>query len=559
MDISAPRNSGNLLVVAALALAITGAALSAVTWRNLQEQRALIDQHVLFAARTLQRGMESNLVRVMPMLGRLAPDVARQRLEELFRETAASGDVLFLGVYGQQGELLLSSAPAQERATLSAPLDGSALADLALTGEWFGTLPLGGLTMLGYAARMRPGLAQMCPGMPHGVAPGQLPPVYFLVGLSLDEHYAHYVNFRNAALAQTGFVLAVTALLWFLLMAYVRRREQGAKLVRLESFHSKLLDSLPEALLTLDASGAVTSANPAAKELLGVDVVGKPFSSLPLAGHGGQPENAAPREACGSTWREIELDARTLEVLSVPLEQETMVLARDRTRMRSLERDLEQARHLAAVGRLAAGVAHEIRNPLSSLRGFAQFFASKLKGKKPEQSYAETMVHEADRLGRVVTDLLYLARPRAMHVQPVDLAALGEELAKLLHFDFENAKATLRLDMAAPEVAADADGLKQALLNLMLNSLAALPPQGGEVSLTSSAREGRVSICVSDTGRGMSQAERQRALEPFFTTRKEGSGLGLAIVHKIIRDHGGELDIVSSPGSGTTVTLAFRA
>ena len=551
MDVSAPRTPKSLLVLAALALVLLGAALSAVTWRNLVEQRQLIDQHVLFAARTILRGVEANLMGVMPMLGRMQPEEAKERLEGVFRETAESGDLVYLGVYDSEGRLLLSSAPKEAQAMLSAPLDQMALSDLALTGEWFGTLPLGGTTILGYAARMRPGMARFCPGMPGG-PPGKLPPVYFLVGMSLNEHYAQYKNFRNTALMQTGFVLGTAALLWVLLLAYLRRREQGRKLVRLESFHSKLLDSLPEGLLTVDATGVVSAVNPAAKNILGPDLVGRSFTELPL----GQSLEDHPGSC---SWQQIDQGGRYLEMLAAPLDSETMVLVRDRTQLRSLERDLEESRQLAAVGRLAAGVAHEIRNPLSALRGFAQFFASKLKGKDPEESYAQTMVQEADRLGRVVTDLLYLARPRPVEPQEVSLPELAEELTRLLRFDLERGKAAFSLNLAAGHVLADADGLKQALINMILNSLAALPEGGGTITLCSSAREGEVLVSVADDGRGMSEEERGRALEPFFTTRKEGSGLGLSIVHKIMRDHRGALEIESSPGKGTVVTMHFKA
>ncbi len=554
MDVSAPRAPRNLPVLAALALVILGAAMSVLTWTNLSEQRQLIDQHVLFAARAILRGVEANLVRVMPMMGRMGPEAARDRLQDVFHEMASSGEVLFLGIYDQDGRLLVSSVPREQQGTYDAPLDDNALADLALTGEWFGTLPLGGMTMLGYAARTRQGMEQICPGWGGGRGGQEASrAAYFLVGLSLDEHYAQFVNFRRAALMQTGFVLGAAALVWLLLVAYMRRREQGQRLVRLESFHSKLLDSMPEAILTVDAAGRVAGVNPAAKAILGPDLVGAAFDALPL----GQ----ALREGAQDTgWRQLHLEGRHLEALRAPLDGETLVLVRDRTQLRSLEEDLERSRHLATVGRLAAGVAHEVRNPLSALRGFAQFFASRFKGRDPEQSYADTMVMEADRLGRVVTDLLYLARPREMAPASVDLDGLAGELARLMRFDLERAKATLETDFAAaPLVCADQDALKQALINLLLNALAALGGQGGTITLRSAPRSApdAVAVEVADTGHGMSEEERQRALEPFFTIRKDGSGLGLAIVHTIVRDHGGGLEIDSAPGRGAVVRLIF--
>ncbi len=614
MDIFASRPQRSLLTLAALALVLLGLSLTAVTWQNLSRQRQLIDQHMLFAARTIVHGVESNLVRAMPMLGRLPPEALKSRIEEFFREMVTSGEVVYLGVYDGEGRLVLSSSASGAPVGLEHPgdedviLDPSALSDLHLTGEWYGTLPMGGRAILGYAARTRPGMDQYCPGpgqgrgqgqgqgrgrgrdsgrgpgrglgpgagaeigqspglslepgatpgSPRDLTPepgdGQAPGLYLLVGLSLDEHYAQFQGFKRNAILQTGFVLAAAAFIWMLLFAYLRRREQGSKLLRLESFHSRLLDAMPEGMLTVDADGTVSAANPAAKDILGQEVAGRNLSELPI--HQALRECLLPGTG-DCSWRQVELGGKSLELLAVPMEGETLILARDRTHLRTLERDLEQSRHLAAIGHLAAKVAHEIRNPLSSLRGFAQLFASKLKGKEPEESYARTMVQEADRLGRVVTDLLYLARPRNLESAPVDLAALAVDLERLLGFDLTRHKATLVVRFAVPEALADADGLKQGLINLILNALDALPETGGILTLSSEQEERGVAVTLADTGRGMEPEERERALEPYFTTKKGGSGLGLAIVHKIVRDHGGSLDIVSEPGRGTAVILHF--
>jgi len=125
------------------------------------------------------------------------------------------------------------------------------------------------------------------------------------------------------------------------------------------------------------------------------------------------------------------------------------VLVRDRTAVADLERDLAEARKLAAVGRLAAGMAHEIRNPLSALRGFAQYFQGRLAGRQPEEEYARTMVREADRLDRVIGDMLFLSRPRTPERREVDLAALAGDLEGLLALDLSRAKARLDTELAA--------------------------------------------------------------------------------------------------------------
>jgi signal transduction histidine kinase len=232
-------------------------------------------------------------------------------------------------------------------------------------------------------------------------------------------------------------------------------------------------------------------------------------------------------------------------------------LIRDRTEVQALERELAQAEKLAAVGRLAAGLAHEIRNPLSALRGFAQYFQERFRGKGEEENYAQIMVSEADRLNRVVTDLLYLAKPRPLTRRNVDVASLITETTRLLELDIEKKGAQVHDEIEADELHVDPDQLKQALLNLLLNSLEAVPEKTGEITLFSRRYNGTVRVGVADNGRGMSQEEKEGAMEPFFTGRADGTGLGLSVVHKIMRDHGGRVEIESEKGKGATVTLVF--
>jgi two-component system sensor histidine kinase HydH len=404
--------------------------------------------------------------------------------------------------------------------------------------------------------------------------------MFLVAALSPNRHLAQFDAYRRAALLQTGYVLGAAAVLWMLALAYLNRRNQALKAERLERFHSKLLDNMPDGLLTLGPGGLILSANGSAARLLlgdkggdkgggdtGTDLTGRSFQDFPFA------EQAATDGSRPDEWRQYEHDGRILEVLCLPLQaenrpdvpaaeaEEKLVLLRDRTRMKSLEDDLAEATRLAAIGSLAAGVAHEIRNPLSSLRGFAQLFATKLKGQEPLSSYACTMVQEADRLNRVVTDLLYLARPRELAPDPVDLTLVVESLRGLLRFDLEAKGVVPQLDLAETTLCADEDGLKQALLNLMVNALDALPDGGGSITLASRRAEAGegcgVWVSVADTGQGMDEAVRSQAFEPFFTAKRQGTGLGLAIVQGIMRAHRGRALIDSTPGAGTTVRLFF--
>ena len=235
-------------------------------------------------------------------------------------------------------------------------------------------------------------------------------------------------------------------------------------------------------------------------------------------------------------------------------------MIRDRTELRELEKSLYYAEKLATVGTLAAGMAHEIRNPLSALRGFAQYFAKKFAGKQPEEKYAQTMVLEADRLNRVITDLLDLARPKHIEPRVIDLANLVESLKTLINFDLEKSKAQLKCDLEVDKIFADEDSVKRALLNLIINSLEALgdnDEQHREIELLSHSGEGGVWLTVRDHGAGMTEEQKEQAFEPFYTGKPTGTGLGLALVHKTMREHEGKITLDSVCGKGTTVSLFF--
>ncbi|MCC8195128.1 MAG: PAS domain-containing sensor histidine kinase, partial [Deltaproteobacteria bacterium] len=284
--------------------------------------------------------------------------------------------------------------------------------------------------------------------------------------------------------------------------------------------------------------------------------------------------------AADKGWQQTSFDGMQLEIRVLPFLPQgdadpeerapsRMVIIRDRTRIRTLEKNLAEAEKLAAIGSLAAGVAHEIRNPLSALRGFAQYFAKKLSGKQPEEEYARTMVRESDRLNRVITDLLYLARPRDLAPVATDLTGVCEEITSLLRFELREQGLALACSLEATVVTADPDALKQALLNLLLNALEAMKgargADGRTISLSSAraAENGRAGtrITVSDSGPGMTEEERAQACKPFFTTKKKGTGLGLALVQTIMQGHGGSLAITSpvpsGGGRGCAVSLFF--
>lgn len=229
--------------------------------------------------------------------------------------------------------------------------------------------------------------------------------------------------------------------------------------------------------------------------------------------------------------------------------------------VRLLEEEMRRKEKLAAVGSLAAGVAHEIRNPLSSIKGYATYFGQRFPEGSEDREAAHVMVCEVDRLNRVITDLIGLSRPTDVHVIPTDLRAVAAHALQLFKQDAEQRGVTLKLEAPAslPLAAIDPDRIKQAVLNLCLNALDAMP-KGGVLTLSLAKEGGRLRLRVTDTGIGMTPELLKSIFNPYFTTKGNGTGMGLAIVHKIIEAHGGEIDVTSrlateKRGGQTSFTL----
>ena len=229
-----------------------------------------------------------------------------------------------------------------------------------------------------------------------------------------------------------------------------------------------------------------------------------------------------------------------------------------------LEEQVQRTEKLAAVGRLAAGVAHEIRNPLSSIRGFAYLLGRGHGKETPEREYAEVMVREIDRINRVVTDLLNFSRPMTLEPEVTMLPDLIDHVVSLVSADAKKHGIEIQIDCepGTPPMTLDPNQITQALLNLMLNAINAVE-RGGVVDLrTSPLNEGAgVDIQVTDNGPGIDPDVQDKIFEPFYTTRERGTGLGLAMVRKIAENHNGAIRLESPPpgkSSGTRFTLSLR-
>ncbi|EIW9480636.1 MULTISPECIES: two-component system sensor histidine kinase ZraS [Klebsiella] len=251
----------------------------------------------------------------------------------------------------------------------------------------------------------------------------------------------------------------------------------------------------------------------------------------------------------------IMLAAAALVIVATILAQ--FWFRRYRLSRQQLQEAMARKEKLLALGHLAAGVAHEIRNPLSSIKGLAKYFAERTPPGGEAQELALVMAKEADRLNRVVSELLELVRPAHLNYQPVDINALIHHSLQLVSQDAQSRGIALQFT-PRPEltsIKADPDRLNQVLLNLYLNAMQAIG-RGGVIHVSASeADRQRVKIVVKDSGKGMSDEELQAIFTPYFTTKADGTGLGLAVVQNIIEQHGGTIRAESQPGAGAVFTL----
>jgi signal transduction histidine kinase len=213
---------------------------------------------------------------------------------------------------------------------------------------------------------------------------------------------------------------------------------------------------------------------------------------------------------------------------------------------------------------LASGVAHEVRNPLNSVQINLSILRQELEDLVPDpQAHVfgvlAKIAGEIKRLDDFVSEFLRFARPPRLNVERLPLRPLLADLAAFMAPECSKKRVVLELDLAGPDTGwVDGFQLKQAVLNLVLNALQATP-DGGHVLVRTAGDQRHLAVTVSDDGEGMSAETRAKAGTPFFTTREEGTGLGLALVRRIVEQHGGSVDIESTVGRGTTVTMVFPA
>jgi signal transduction histidine kinase len=239
------------------------------------------------------------------------------------------------------------------------------------------------------------------------------------------------------------------------------------------------------------------------------------------------------------------------------LEESYQKLQHQSERIIGIEEQLRRAEKLSTLGEMAAVLAHEIRNPLGSIRGTAEILKDDYKPGDPKHEFIEIQIKETERLNRVVEDFLRMARPQPSDMRPCPVQEELETIVTLVSNDAKVRHIKLILQPSAVPVIITADGekLRQAFLNIIINALQATPPGGSVIISTTVFLTALCEIRFRDSGPGIDAKMLERIYEPFFTTKPDGTGLGLAITRKIIESHSGTMSVESEAGRGTTVTV----
>jgi len=509
-----------------------------------------------------------------------------QQVQRLLEETARQPDILYLMVVARDGGVLAHSDRSEIGKTLN-PLPAAGddqrwrltlLPDGRQAFEVYRLFkPLQGGSGGGGGNRRGMGRHRQAPVCPPGALappagdwcfpedPEKSDQVIFAGFDIAGFEEARQEDIRNTLVISA--VLALLGLAGFVSIFWAQHyRTARRSLQDINAFAQEVVTRLPVGLMATDPEGRIAFFNEAAEKITGI--------ALKHA-RGRRPEDVLPAHWCGLSEAlaqgekviEREMECTFAPERTVPVSVSAsrivnedgafvghVIILRDLGEIRQLQEEIRRTEKLAALGGLAAGVAHEIRNPLSSIKGMASYFGSKFADGSEDQAAARVMTAEVDRLNRVISELLDFARPSELAAQPTDLEQLLTHSLKLIEQDAAAKHIAIEqvIDIdAARRPVLDADRFAQCLLNLYLNAIQAMPT-GGRLQVAARAlKDGRLQFDIADTGEGIPEDLQQQIFDPYFTTKPKGTGLGLAIVHKIVEAHGGRITVQSKSGQGT--------
>jgi len=349
-------------------------------------------------------------------------------------------------------------------------------------------------------------------------------------------------------------------------------RRSRKEILRERNFKETVFENIETGVLTLNHAGKVTSVNGPARQILGlVEPVGESSWRELLSGWPEILEALDQGMQMGGLKRWSQYvnlqrggNALTFRLALLPLtfgENAGRILAiEDLTDRVNLRRQMERMERMASLGRLSAGIAHEVRNPLTGISLLLDDLHDRMISSPNDQQLIRRSLEEMERLEELIGELLNFASLPKNKLEKGNVAAVLDDTLFLVQKQLENNRVAIDLavDAGLPTIPLDANRLKQAILNLLSNAIDAMP-QGGTLSISVREEQGGIAITIADTGEGISSDRLPLIFEPFYTSKGKGTGLGLSITHNIISDHGGRVQVTSSEGEGTSFTIWLPA
>ncbi|WP_297895293.1 ATP-binding protein [uncultured Desulfovibrio sp.] len=577
----AARYSPWMLIGVTLILAL---AITVLAVRNAQRERAYMSQNLMNRADALIWAVEAGTRASMGMGMRNGA----QNVQAIVEETARQAGVVYIVVTDGKGNRIASSSKEDVGKLFYEPqvLSGLGINDKS---QWR-SIPLPDEREVFEVYRTFSPLPNFqqhmlhtetpwdgCQDCPWGnrqshqrlVATQGDDALLIFIGLDMKPFEAALAeDFRNTTI--TGIVVGLLALGGFMSLFWAQHYRLSRRILQdTNAFASEVVTSMPSGLITADKNGRISLVNSVASRLFGMP--SERLKGLSLHALAGIPwEAITSMIEKGLPVHELEYAFTAPNGESIPISVSAsciineenvhlgyLYLIEDIRERKRVQEQLRRSERLAVLGHMAARVAHEIRNPLSSLKGFARFFAEKMH-EEGGKEIAFTMMEETDRLNRVVTELLDFARPSALTLEPGDIREVIKRAMRLTEDDAgkKGIMPTFIASADLPVINMDFERLTQVFLNLFINAVQAMD-QGGKLSVSAAVHDSHIVVTVTDTGRGMSPDVLESIFTPYFTTKPAGTGLGLAIVLKILEEHGCKIKVDSVPGQGTTFMLLF--
>ncbi|MDR3566971.1 MAG: ATP-binding protein [Syntrophobacteraceae bacterium] len=525
--------------------------------KNVNREREFTKRALLSQADVLMRSVEAGTRTGMGM------GWGRRQYQTLLEETAHQSGVLFLALATPAGRVVAHSDPRKigETLKLTTPKPG------ATSHAFFGGAERRFEVMRSFRPLRGRGRGR-CSNDHCGLGgPGLQKELFIVVGLDPAPLEAASRQDVHQTVILFGTMLLVGAAGFISLFWAHNFRQARARLQGMRAFTSTVLNQMPVGMLMTDLGGRIERSNEAACSIL-------KSQDDPQGCHIGDFSGfltIAKRLKREETVIEEAIECRLSDSASVPLLVNAALirdsnglpgghvyLFSDMSGVRRLEEQLRRSERLAGLGKLAAGVAHEIRNPLSSIKGFATILAGRTRGDQKSREIADTMVQEVERLNRAVTELLNFAKPADINLRRLSCKELIADSLRLIEGDCLQQGVRIESEVLPEDlpIEGDPDLLAQVLLNLYLNGIHAMP-EGGTLSLRAFRAPEGVAIVVKDSGTGIRAEHLPHIFDPYFTTKPRGVGLGLANVYKFVSAHGGQIEVQSAPGKGSTFMIRF--